>query len=260
MSRSRQHELRRGDLDPGRQVDRDLCGDLRDRADADGPGAKAPGALPGSLRAEPGRPLWPPAAARRRGQAGQQGALPARERDPVSVADRPGDRRLHRRRHDGDPPVRRRQERGRLLRHRRPDRDPLLLRLRLDRLLRAAARRLGVRLEVQLPGRDAGCGPADLLRDLDGPGPARGDHDGRLAVAGLGRRGAEPDLVHRPPVRRLPDLHGRRLRGDQPGALRPARGRRRAGRRLRDRVRRHALRLLRDGRVHRDVRRSRGSP
>ena len=44
------------------------------------------------------------------------------------------------------------------------------------------------------------------------------------------------------------------LRGDQPGAVRPPGGGRRAGRRLRDRVRGDALRLLRDGRVHRDVR------
>ena len=46
-------------------------------------------------------------------------------------------------------------------------------------------------------GRDARRRPADLLRDLDGAGAARRDHDGRLAVARLDRRGAEPDLVHR---------------------------------------------------------------
>ena len=87
--------------------------------------------------------------------------------------------------HDaGDHALRRRQGRGRPLRHRRLDRDPLLLRLRLDRLLRPAARRLGLGLEVQLPRRDALGGAADLLRGLDGPGAARRDHDGRLAVAG----------------------------------------------------------------------------
>ena len=53
-----------------------------------------------------------------------------------------------------------------------------------------------------------------------------------------------------PAVRRLSDLHGRRLRRDEPGAVRPARGRRRAGRRLQHRVRRHALRLVLHGRVH----------
>ena len=67
--------------------------------------------------------------------------------------------------------------------------------------------------------------------------------------------GAGLDLEHRPPDRRLPDLHGRGLRRDQPGALRPARGRRRAGAGLHDRVRRHALRLLPARRVPRDVRR-----
>ena len=52
------------------------------------------------------------------------------------------------------------------------------------------------------------------------------------------------DLVHRAAVRRLPDLHARRLRRDQPDAVRPARGRRRAGPGLHDRVRRDALRQL----------------
>ena len=70
---------------------------------------------------------------------------------PLLWHDRPGDRRLHRRRDAGDHPVRERQGRRRPLRDRRPDRHPLLLRLRLDRVLRPAARRLGVGLEVQLP-------------------------------------------------------------------------------------------------------------
>ncbi len=74
-----------------------------------------------------------------------QGGLQARERGSDPVGDRPGDRHLHRRRDPGDHPVRERQGRGRLLRHRRLDRDPLLLRLRLDRLLRAAARAAGPR-------------------------------------------------------------------------------------------------------------------
>ena len=205
-------------------------------------GAKAPGALPGPLRPQPGRPLRPAATACRRGEAGLQGALPSGERDPDPVADRARDRGVHRRRDDGDPAVRRREERRRVLRHRRPDRDPVLLRLRLDRLLRPAAGRLGLRVEVQLPRRDASRRAADLLRDLDGAGPAGGDHDGGLAVARLDRRGPEPDLVHRPPDRRLPDLHGRRVRGDQPGPVRPPGGGRGAGRRLRDRVRGDALR------------------
>ena len=115
-------------------------------------------------------------------------------------------------------PVRRRPGRRRPLRDRRPDRRPLLLRLRLALVLRPAALRLVVGLEVQLPRRDALGRAADLLRGRDGPVAARRDHDGRLALAGRDRRGAGRDLVHRPPVRRLPDLHGRRLRRDQPGA------------------------------------------
>ena len=45
-------------------------------------------------------------------------------------------------------------------------------------------------------------------------------------------------------VRRLHHLPGRRLRGDQPPAVRPPRGRRRARRRLQHRVRRRALRRV----------------
>ena len=82
-------------------------------------------------------------------------------------------------------------------------------------------------------------------------------HDERLALAGLDRPLAGRDVVHRPPVRRLPDLHARRLRRDQPHPVRHARGRRRAGPGLHDRVRRHALRLLPAGRIHGDPRRLR---
>ena len=143
---------------------------------------------------------------------------------------------------------------GRPLRDRRLDRDPLLLRLRLVRVLRPAARRLGLRLQVQLPRRDALGGAADLLRDLDGPRPARRDHDGRHALADRDRRGAGRALVHRPAGTRLPPVHDRRLRRGQPRAVRPARGRRRARRRLPDRVRGDAVRLVHARRVHRDVR------
>ena len=51
------------------------------------------------------------------------------------------------------------------------------------------------------------------------------------------------------------DLHARRLRRDQPGAVRPPRGRRRARPGLPDRVRRHPLRRLPARRVPGDVRR-----
>ena len=73
----------------------------------------------------------------------------------------------------GDHPLGRRPGRGRPLRDRRPDRDPLLLRRRLDRLLRPAARRLVLGLEIQPPRGDALGRAADLLRGLDGPGAAR---------------------------------------------------------------------------------------
>ena len=164
-------------------------------------------------------------------QAGSQGVLLPDAAVPLLYAIGAGARDLLRHRDAGDHPVRRRQGRRRPLRDRRLDRRPLLLRLRLDRVLRPAARRLGLGLEVQLPRRDALGRAADLLRGLDGPGAARRGHDGRVAVADLDRRGPGRDLVHRPPVRRLPDLHGRGLRRDQPRAVRPARGRRRAGRR-----------------------------
>ena len=74
------------------------------------------------------------------------------------------------------------------VRHRRLDRRPLLLRLRLARVLRADARRLGVGLEVLVPRRDALGRPADLLRGGARPGAARRGDDGRLAVARGHRR------------------------------------------------------------------------
>ena len=123
---------------------------------------------------------------------------------PLLLRDRPGAGDLLRDRDPGDHPLRRRPGRGRPLRDRRLDRRPLLLRLRLALVLRPAARRLVLGLEVQLPRRDALGRAADLLRGLDGPLAARRDHDGRLAVADLDRRGAGRGLVHRPPVRRLP--------------------------------------------------------
>ena len=163
-----------------------FAGRLRDRAGADRGRAQAARPLPAPLRAQPGRALRAAAAARRRPQAGRQGGLPRRDAAiPLLCALGPALVDLLRRRDARDPAVRRRQRPTgrRLLRDRRLDRRPLLLRLRLDRLLRPAARRLGVGLEVQLPRRDALGRAADLLRDLDGPGAARRDHDGRLAVA-----------------------------------------------------------------------------
>ena len=80
---------------------------------------------------------------------------------------------------------------------------------------------------------------------------------GSLSLVDIANAQADSIWYVDPAVRRLPDLHGRRLRGDEPPALRPPRGRRRARRRLQHRVRRDALRLLLHGRVHGDGRRLR---
>ena len=243
----------------GRQVARHLRRDPRHRADDPAPRAEAARPLSGPLRPQPGRPEGAVAAARRRRQAAQQGGLQARGRGAGPLGDRAGAGHPQRHRDAGDHPVRRRRRRQRRpLRDRRLDRDPLRVRLRLDLLLRPAARRLGIGLEVQLHGGDAVRRPADQLRDLDGACAARRDHDGRLAQPRRHRQcPGRLDLVRDPAVRRLPDLHGRRLRGDEPPAVRPPRGRRRARRRLQHRVRRDALRLLLHGRVHGDGRRLR---
>ena len=185
----RRRQLRRGELAADPQVGDHLCRDPRDRADDPAPRTQAARALPGSLRAQPGRSQGPLPAARRRRQAAQQGELQAGGggADPLGDRPRPGHPQRHR--DAGDHPLRRRRRRqGRPLRNRRLDRDPLRLRLRIDLLLRPAAGRLVVRLEVQLHGRDAVRGSADLLRDLDGAGAARRDHDGRVAQPGRHRQ------------------------------------------------------------------------
>ena len=247
--------LRRGDLDPGRQVDRDLRGDLRDRPDADGARAKAPRALPGPLRAEPRRPLRPAAAARRRRQAGRQGALPARERDPVSCG-------RSRPRSSSSPESRRWRS--------CPFGDVkngvgfygidvpigilyffafgsiafygLLLggwasgsKYSFLGAMRAAAQLISYEISMGLAllGAIMMAGSLSLVSIVEAQDQIWyivPQFVGFLIfmVAGFAE-------TNRAPVR-------------------PPRGRRRAGRRLRDRVRRDALRLLRDGRVHRDVR------
>ena len=85
-------------------------------------------------------------------------------------------------------PVRRRR---RHLRHARPastastsrSARSYLFALRRDRLLRDHARRLGLGLEVLVPGRDARRRAADLLRGRAGPGARRRGHDRADAVA-----------------------------------------------------------------------------
>ena len=72
---------------------------------------------------------------------------------------------------------------------------------------------------------------------------------GTLSLTEIVEYQAGPPLVHHPAVRRLHHLPRRRLRRDQPAAVRPAGGRRRARPGLHHRVRRRPLRRLLRGRV-----------
>ena len=120
-----------------------------DPADPDRGRAQADRPLPAPLRPQPGRPVRHPAAACRRRQADLQGVLPARQRGLDPVHPRAAAAGPLRRPRPGDHPLGRRPGRRRPLRDRRPDRHPLLLRRRLDRLLRPAARRLVLGLQIQ---------------------------------------------------------------------------------------------------------------
>ena len=82
-------------------------------------------------------------------------------------------------------------------------------------VLRAGARRLGLRLQVLVPRRHARRRAADLLRGGARPVAARRGDDGRLALAGGHRRGAGRHVVRGAPVRGLLHLHGGRLRRDR---------------------------------------------
>ena len=121
---------------------------------------------------------------------------------------------------------------------RRPDRPDPDLRDRLDRHLRLHRRRLGLRLEVRAARLDAHLRAARQLRGLARAHRARRRDHGAVALADRDRHGAERLVVRRPAVRRLRRLPLRRHRRDRPGAVRPARGRAGARRRLPHRVRR----------------------
>ena len=121
---------------------------------------------------------------------------------------------------------------------------------RLDRHLRHRARRLGQRLDVLPARRPPLERPDDLLRGRDGARAGRGVPLRRLAVDLRDRRGPGRALVRPDPaavVRHLRDLDDRR---DQPRAVRPPRGRGRAGRRLPHRVLLAEVRAVLPGRVH----------
>ncbi len=202
------------------------------------------------------RPVRSAAEPRRRREARAQGRHHPHGRRQGGVPRRPGDRDDPGLRHllgdpvrpGGDGPVQRHPDAAAADRHagRRAVRDGD----RLDRHLRHRARRLVQRLDV-LPARRPPLERADdLLRGLDGPGPRGGVPLRRLDVDQPDRR-RPGHLVVRPDpgavVRDLHDLDGRR---DQPRAVRPPRGRGRAGRRLPHRVLQPEVRAVLPGRVH----------
>ena len=189
----------------------DPAGADRGRAQADRP-------LPAPLRPEPGRPLRAAAAARRRRQADLQAALPARERDPDAVRARAAAAGHLRR------AARWRSSPGATSRTASASTGSTSRSAILYFFAVGSIAFYGLLLggwasgsKYSLLGAMRARRAADLLRGLDGPGAARRDHDGRLALAGRRSSSAQgDDLVHRPAVRRLPDLHAGRLRRDQP--------------------------------------------
>ena len=120
----------------------------------------------------------------------------------------------------------------------------------LDRHLRHRARRLVERLDV-LPARGAALERADdLLRGRDGARPGRGVPVRRLDVDQPDRRGPGQLVVRADPAAVVRHLHDRDGRRDQPRAVRPPRGRGRAGRRVPHRVLQPEVRAVLPGRVH----------
>ena len=148
--------------------------------------------------------------------------------------------------------------------HRRPHRRPRRARLLGDGRLRHRAGRLGVRLDLPAARRRCaaprrwsatrsrwGCRssrcsstPARCRRRRSSP--PRPTATSCPSSAGVHRA----ELVRRPAAGLLRHLRDRRGRRDQPGALRPPRGRERAGRRLPHRVLVAEVRALLPGRVH----------
>ena len=245
---ARGRRLCRAVVDHDPQVARDLRRRPPARPAGADDGAQDPRPVPEPLRAQPRRPARRVHADRRHHQAPDEGELPPEHLDRLAVHARadPLDHRRGRRARARPVRQRRRHRRhaGRPLRHRRHGRPALRLRARGDRVLRRDARRLVVRVQVLVPGLDARRRAAHLLRGRAGHGARRRDHHGADDVAHRDRRGPAGHVVRHPAARRVPHLHDRELRGDQPPAVRPRRGRRRARRRLHDRVRRRPLRAL----------------
>ena len=202
------------------------------------------------------RPLRPPAEPRRRREAGAEGGHHPEGRRQGGLPRRPGDRGDPGVRHLlGDPvrpgrhgPVHRAAHPVAADRHAR--RGAVRDGDRLGRHLRHRPRRLVQRVDV-LPARRPPLERADdLLRGRDGPRARRGVPLRRLDVDQPDRRRAGHLVVRPDPGSVVRDLHDRDGRRDQPRAVRPPRGRGRAGRRLPHRVLQPEVRAVLPGRVH----------
>ena len=172
--------------------------------------ARAQGARPhaAALRPEPRRPVRPPAADRRPGQADPQGGVLPGGRERPAVHHRAGRVRVHGARRVQRDPVRPGLDGQRLAhqrrRRRRADRVDPRLRARLDRRLRLHRRRLGVGVEVLAARLDAHVRAARLVRGVARAQRARRRADGPVAAAHADRVEAGGDaLVLRSRSRRI---------------------------------------------------------
>ena len=207
-------------MDPDHQGARDLRRRPGDPAARHRLRAQAARTLPGPLRTQPRWAVRPAPAARRDRQVRDQGGRAAGHLDRPALHGRADHLDHHRGRRVRARAVRRRaahlRHARRPLRRRPLDRPALRLRVRRNRLLRPDARRLGVGVEVLVPRRDAGGGAADLLRGLAGARADRRDHHRGQPLADRDRPRTGGHVVLHPAVRRLPRVHDRGLRRDQP--------------------------------------------
>ena len=178
------------------------------------------------------------AAVRRRHQAALQGGAAAEGRRRAAVHPRADHlrppRRLRRSRSCRSAPRRRcsgcSTSRCALRGDRRQRRRAGHLRDHVDGRLRHRAGRLELQQQVLAARRPALVGADDQLRAVLRPVARRGDHARRLAVAARDRHepdgllvACHPALVRLPAADRLPHLHDRRRRRDQPRAVRLSR-------------------------------------